>query len=280
MRKFLFWCGIQCVVILVTGSLFAFTEQQESRQHQAASDSSSSKPRTYESKSEILSLKGEILGGEFRVTDVIPLKGDFSKYRHIEIARLQSLIGNAVDAKLLEENSRRMVKEFEQVGLYESVSLIEDYEVQSPDPAPVTDSWLVANGEEVSDQFVDSLREPEPLQAPMLSLEDMKRIDRERAARVEREEKSGTLVIVGKVLDYDNGNRWLQLFPLNLGTAVFTTRFHYYDKETGMEIGRQIVTSEVSTGNVLAPLRLRSVLTAVLEGASNRIMSRTVAAEW
>ena len=52
--------------------------------------------KRYKGENGILSAKTVIFGGEFRVTTVIPFKGNFAEYHHLEIAKPVSLVGKAL----------------------------------------------------------------------------------------------------------------------------------------------------------------------------------------
>jgi hypothetical protein len=86
-------------------------------------------------------------------------------------------------------------------------------------------------------------------------------------------------VIAGEVLDYVKGNHILQFLPFNIGSTIFTIRFRYYDKQTGEEIGRQVITGEVSSDTYAGFVGLHSALSAVAEGLSDQVARRVIESE-
>jgi hypothetical protein len=241
-----------------------------------------SEKRKYKGKSQIFSLKGQILGGEFRISNVIPLQGDFSKYERIEASRLRSLIGEDIPPSVLENYGKRLLGQFQSGGRFNNVTLIDDY--KPPLPEAPTDPNQGENPVSGGRQ-AETAEGEDPLEGPMLSWDDMRRFDELRARRlekgnIEKEKSPPTLVIVGEVLDYAKGNRWLQLLPLNRGNAVFTVRFRYYDKATGQELGRQVIGGEVTAANLGGVFGLRTALSGIVDGVIDQITRRAVSAEW
>jgi hypothetical protein len=241
-----------------------------------------SEKRKYKGKSQIFSLKGQILGGEFRISNVIPLQGDFSKYERIEASRLRSLIGEDIPPSVLENYGKRLLGQFQSGGRFNNVTLIDDY--KPPLPEAPTDPNQGVNPVSGGRQ-AETAEGEDPLEGPMLSWDDMRRFDELRARRlekgnIEKEKSPPTLVIVGEVLDYAKGNRWLQLLPLNRGNAVFTVRFRYYDKATGQELGRQVIGGEVTAANLGGVFGLRTALSGIVDGVIDQITRRAVSAEW
>ena len=53
------------------------------------------KLENYKGKNGVLSMKTLLLGGDFRVTTIIPFKGNLAEYHHLEITRPISLVGDA-----------------------------------------------------------------------------------------------------------------------------------------------------------------------------------------
>src|SRR6266446_1672828 len=51
---------------------------------------------SYKGQNGIVSMKTLVLGGEFRVTTVVPFKGNLADYNQLEIARPVSLVGRAL----------------------------------------------------------------------------------------------------------------------------------------------------------------------------------------
>jgi hypothetical protein len=241
-----------------------------------------SEKRKYTGKSQIFSLKGQILGGEFRISNVIPLQGDFSKYQRIEASRLRSLVGDDIPPSVLESYGKRLLGQFQDGGRFGKVSMIDDYH------PPLAQAPADPNQGETAGSGLRRAETPEdvdPLDGPMLGWDDMRRFDELRAKnleteRTDKEKPPPTLVIVGEVLDYAKGNKWLQQLPLNRGNAVFTIRFRYYDKETGHEVGRQVIGGEVTAANLGGAFGLRTALSGVVDGVVDQITRRAVSAEW
>jgi hypothetical protein len=241
-----------------------------------------SEKRKYAGKSQIFSLKGQILGGEFRISNVIPLQGDFSKYQRIEASRLRSLVGDDIPTSVLESYGKRLLGQFQDGGRFGNVTIIDDYQPRTPKaPADPNQGETAASGLRPAEAPADA----DPLDGPMLSWDDMRRFDELRSKnleteRTDKEKPPPTLVIVGEVLDYAKGNKWLQQIPLNRGNAVFTIRFRYYDKETGQEVGRQVIGGEVTAANLGGAFGLRTALSGVIDGVVDQITRRAVSAEW
>src|SRR5512143_3449275 len=63
--------------------------------------------KRYKGENGILSAKTLLLGGEVRVTTVIPFKGNLAEYHHLEIAKPVSLVGKALTP---DEASRQVAK--------------------------------------------------------------------------------------------------------------------------------------------------------------------------
>jgi hypothetical protein len=235
----------------------------------------------YEGKSQILTLKGELLGGEFRISNVIPLRGDFSKYERIEVSRLRSLIGEDISDTVLAEYGKHLFREFQRGGRFNDLVMIEEYEPPASEPQANPTLPLASSDD---DRQIEEEEARDRLEGPMLTWDHLRRFDGLRARRSGAppgaiDKPPPTLVIVGEVVDYTKGNSWLQLLPLNLGNSVFTIRFRYYDKETGEEVGRQVITGEVSSANLGGLLGLRSALSGIVEGVVDQITRRTVSAE-
>jgi hypothetical protein len=86
-----------------------------------------------------------------------------------------------------------------------------------------------------------------------------------------------TLVAVIEVLDYAKGSRLKQLLPLDLGKSILTVRLRYYDKDSGKEIGRQIVSGRASGSSLLGPLSPRDALSGVADGFVDQVTRRVAA---
>lgn len=245
-------------VALLACSLFAASWAAS-----GATTPAGSEEKTYHPKSQIFSIKSEIFGGEFRISNVIPLHGDFSRYRRIEVTNLKSLIGNAISEKDLAKYQKNVFHEFQGLGKFKDLAMIADYSPPAPKPeAPA-----------VSEPDLDSL------DGPMLTYADLLKFDEIRARNEADNEKVRTLVIRGEVLDYVKGNHILQFLPFNIGSTIFTIRFRYYDKETGEELGRQVITGEVSADTYAGFMGMHSALAGVVEGLADQVTRRAVEAD-
>jgi hypothetical protein len=84
-------------------------------------------------------------------------------------------------------------------------------------------------------------------------------------------------VTVIEVLDYSKGSRLKQLLPLDLGKSILTVRLRYYDKMTGQEIGRQIISGMSDGSSLLGPLSPRDALSGVADGLVDQVTRRVAA---
>lgn len=227
------------------------------------------------------SLKGELFGGEFRVVTVIPFAGDFSKYRRVEIPRLQSLIGPDAPEKMLDKYTADVQTGFAKTCRFEQVVATRQYQPHSKNARI---DQTKKSPEPAQQPTLGSLTDVAPTDAPMLSADDMAKMDAQRIARQQEslEQKpsdENTLVVAGEVIDYAPGNRALELIaPLNLGDSVLSIRLTYYDKQTGAIVGRQVVTG-LTEGKMLGGLGVRTALTGVSEGIVDQVTRRTLAGE-
>jgi len=232
----------------------------------------SSQEKVYRPKSQIFSIKSEILGGEFRITSVIPLHGDFSTYRQIEITHLKSLVGNAISNKALTDYDQKVFHEFQTLSKIKPVVSIADY---TP-PPPLLNTQTVPLESE-------NPEEKDSLNGPMLTMDDLHRFDKTRALKEAGlpvpGEPQRSLVILGEVLDYEKGNHILQYFPFNIGSTIFTIRLRYYDKQTGEELGRQVITGEVSSDTIAGFMGMHSALKGVVEGLADQVTRRVLQSE-
>jgi hypothetical protein len=103
--------------------------------------------------------------------------------------------------------------------------------------------------------------------------------DRQRALKERALElpSTRTLVTVIEVLDYEKGSRLKQALPLDLGKSILTVRLRYYDRATGQEIGRQIVSGRSDGSSLLGPLSPRDALSGVADGFVNQVTRRVAA---
>jgi len=224
-----------------------------------------SKP--YKPKNGVLNWKAILLGGAFRVTAAIPVHGNFSKYSRVEIARTQSVIGPDVPEAFLEQITTHLAQDFRNGGHFEEVAVVEGY--QPPDAVDI---------ETITDAS-QTFRDADPLDAPLRSGADMERFDREREAAARAQAPCATLVVTSEVIDYARGNKFLQLFAMDLGNGILTLRFSYWDKLTGEELGRSVVSSDNSSKVVPSLLSPRTSLSGVSEGLVDQVTRRKVAAE-
>lgn len=248
--------GLLVSIVCFSASMLADSDQRK-------------KNEKYRPKMGVISIKGEVFGGEFRVTNVIPLRGDFSKYNRIEIVRLQSLIGSDVPSAVLNKYTGDVYSAFKKGGYFQEVAVV--------------DSWRRPPPDEARRQVDEDFKKADSLEAPMLGWEDMIANDQRRLLAARREEEvfkdATTLVITGQVIDYDKGNKYLDLLPLNMGNAIITVRFSYYNKETGEELGRQIISSEMGSKLVPMLLSVRNTVVGLVEGLVDQITRRKAAAE-
>ena len=214
----------------------------------------------YVPKHSILSWKTVIFGGAFRVLPVIPLHGDFSKYNRLEIVRPESVIGPDVPASLLTRLGNGLVAEFSRGRRFEAIDVVDTF-------APASATGLSTSR---------SFRDADALDAPMRTWADLQAFDRQREAS---NRDTGTIVIRSEVIDYAKGNKLLQLLMVDLGNAVLTIRFSYYDKVTGEELGRTVISSDNSSKIVPSLFSTRSPLSGVAEGLVDQLTRRKVASE-
>ena len=129
----------------------------------------------------------------------------------------------------------------------------------------------------------DNAEEKDSLDGPMLTMDDLRRFDKARALKESGLPLPGkpqrALVILGEVLDYEKGNHILQYFPFNIGSTIFTIRFRYFDKQTGEELGRQIITGEVSSDTYAGFVGMHSALKDVVEGLADQVTRRVLQSE-
>jgi len=231
-----------------------------------AQEAQSSPEKVYRPKSQIFSIKSEIFGGEFRITSVIPLHGDFSSYHEIEITHLKSLVGSAIPDKVLSDYNQKILHEFQTLTKIKKVVAIDDYI-----PRPISQTQP------------ENQEDKDTLDGPMLTMDDMRRFDQDRKLKEAGQPVPGepqpSLVILGEVLDYEKGNHILQYFPFNIGSTIFTIRFRYFDKQTGEELGRQVITGEVSSDTIAGFIGMHSALKGVVEGFADQVTRRVLESE-
>jgi len=232
--------------------------------------------KRYKGENGILSAKTVIFGGEFRVTTVIPFKGNFAEYHHLEIAKPVSLVGKALTP---EEASRQIAKfksQFESRRLFETVVAIDSYDPTTASPHKQQSS---ANAPSEKSDEVDRA---ESLDALIGSFDDLVARDKRRALSEDGGQRPAvdkTLVVVIEVIDYAKGSRWKQALPLDLGKSILTVRLRYYEKSTGEEVGRQIISGQSDGSSLLGPLSPRDGLSGVADGFIDQVTRRVAASE-
>ena len=226
----------------------------------------------YKGQNGILSMKTLVLGGEFRVTTVFPFRGNLADYTQLEITRPVSLVGGALSAQVSSRQVAKIKSQFESRKIFESVRVIDSY-----DPALYVGKQQGSHNEIAE---THSVRD-DALEAPIRSAEDMEARDRQRAREQEEIEQPSprTLVTVIEVLDYAKGSRLKQALPLDLGKSILTVRLRYYDKTTGQEIGRQIISGRSDGSSLLGPLSPRDALSGVADGLVDQLTRRIAASE-
>jgi len=226
----------------------------------------------YKGQNGILSMKTLVLGGEFRVTTVIPFKGNVADYNQLEITRPVSLVGVALNVEVSNRQVAKIKSQFESRKIFEAVAVIDSY-----DPALYAGKQTGAHSE-IADTHS---AQDDALEAPIRSAEDMEARDRDRAREQQefKQPSTRTLVTVIEVLDYAKGSRLKQALPLDLGKSILTVRLRYYDKETGQEIGRQIISGRSDGSSLLGPLSPRDALSGVADGLVDQVTRRIAASE-
>src|SRR5437016_13450536 len=145
-------------------------------------------PQPYKPKTGILNWKTFIFGGGFRVTTVLPLHGDFSKYDRLEIVRPESLIGPNVPAEVISGIVKGLVTEFSKGGRFADVQVVDSFTPPLPGATPV--------------RSATSFRDADPINAPMRSWQDLLAFDRQRDTELR---EAATLVVRSEILDYAKG---------------------------------------------------------------------------
>jgi hypothetical protein len=225
----------------------------------------SAQTKPYTPKNGVLNWKAVLLGGAFRVTTAVPLHGDFSRFDRVEIVEAESLVGGDAPPTVLHRLTAQLLAEFKKGGRFAEVVVVRAYDRRTTTLAPVV---------EVDDAF----RTADSLDAPMRPAADMAAMDRDRDAAA-GDKAPDTLVVTNEVIDYARGNKFTQLLLLNLGNGLMTIRLSYFDKATGEELGRSVVSSDTSSKVVPSLLSPRTPLAGVAEGVVDQVTRRKVAAE-
>jgi hypothetical protein len=84
--------------------------------------------KRYKGENGILSTKTLLMGGEFRVTTVIPFKGNLAEYHHLEIAKPISLVGETLTPEVASRQVAKFKSQFESRRLFETVAVIDAYD--------------------------------------------------------------------------------------------------------------------------------------------------------
>jgi len=267
---FILTLSATCLAQSLSGGL-----KQEAGEHIAQAGTKAEqreKLANYKGKNGILSMKTIVLGGEFRVTTIIPFKGNLAEYHHLELVRPVSLVGGALTSQVSNQQLAKLKSQFEARKLFESVTVIDAYSTavaSQPQKQSHKNSYNLDGAEGDS------------LDSPIGSFSDMQTRDRQRALKDQKEEPPSerTLVTVIEVLDYAKGNRIKQLLPLDLGKSILTVRLRYYDKASGQEIGRQIISGQSDGSSLLGPLSRRDALSGVADGFVDQVTRRVAASE-
>lgn len=228
--------------------------------------------KNYKGENGVLSVKTLVLGGEFRVTTVIPFKGNIADYNRLEITKPTSLVGRALTEDVSNRQANKIRSQFESKKIFDSVTVIDSYNPTIDDRAQ----------KQLPIAFCEPHRlQDDALEAPIGDVKDMEARDKQRTLdQQESEEPSNrTLVTVIEVLDYAKGSRLKQALPLDLGKSILTVRLRYYDKSTGQEIGRQIISGQSDGSSLLGPLSPRDALSGVADGFVDQVTRRVAASE-
>jgi hypothetical protein len=228
------------------------------------------KLENYKGKNGVLSAKTVIMGGTFRVTTVVPFKGNLADYHQLEITKPISLVGGALKPSVSSQQIAKIRSQFASKRIFDSVTVIDLY---SPELAAQHQIQLQTSTYAMDGEEADSL------DAPIGRFEDMEARDRRRAMKesAPAQPSTRTLVTVIEVLDYAKGSRLKQVLPLDLGKSILTIRLRYYDKDTGQEVGRQIISGESNGSSLLGPLAPRDALSGVADGFVDQVTRRVAA---
>jgi hypothetical protein len=224
--------------------------------------------KPYTPKNGILNWKAVLLGGAFRVTTAIPLHGDFSRYARLEVVHAESVIGPDVPDALLEKLTLGLAEEFRKGERFSNIAIVDTFSPQPFHPPPP------------SGTVAESFREADPVDAPMRTWDELVAFDRQRQATMTMARASNeTLVVRCQVIDYARGNKLLQLLFLDLGDAILTLRISYFDKSSGEEVGRSVVSSNNASKGIPSAFSPRSELTGAIEGLVDQVTRRKIAGE-
>src|SRR6185369_5378350 len=252
--------AVLLLAVFLSGDCLAQSVQDSTKQERAEKNLDAAKTMiarrnlaSYKGQNGIVSMKTLVLGGEFRVTTVVPFKGNVADYTHLEIAKPISLVGKALTAEAGDRQVTRIKSQFESKKIFDSVAVIDSY---NPPPHDRRQKSLQ------TDSDVNHHAADDSLEAPIGNAEDMEARDGQRARHQQEVAQPSTrgLVTVIEVLDYAKGSRLKQVLPFDLGKSILTVRLRYYDKVTGQEIGRQIISGQADGSSLLGPLSPRDAL--------------------
>jgi len=228
------------------------------------------KLENYKGKNGVISVKTVVMGGDFRVTTIIPFKGNIADYHRLEIARPISLVGGALTSQVSIQQLEKLKSQLEEKKIFESISVIDRYSAAAESPLP---KQVQTASDNIRVEELDSL------ESPIGSFTDMEARDKQRLRNEQEAERplDLTMVTVIEVIDYAKGNRIKQALPLDLGKSILTIRLRYYDKDSGKEIGRQIVSGKSGGSSLLGPLSPRDALSGVADGFVDQVTRRVAA---
>ncbi len=211
----------------------------------------------------VLSAGGVLKGNYHHLRFIIPLRGDFSQYKRVEVVSAVSEVGHELPAEKREKYQEWMRRMFAETGLFEEVLLVEKAAVNPAAVAAATPQpWqsefvvdpaalgLLAAPENESDLLVARSWKPVVVVVPDFMMEELLQ---EAALSPNTPPPIRTLVVTSTVMDYQKGNRGLRMLGLGFGASRFTARFAVYDKETGEELARGNVTGTVEESSLGLP---------------------------
>jgi hypothetical protein len=138
------------------------------------------------------------------LTTVIPFKGNFAEYHHLEIAKPVSLVGKALTPDVASRQVAKFKSQFESRGLFETVAVIDAY-----DPATASQHRQQSSANGPSEKS-DDVDRGEALDAPIGSFDDLIARDKRRTFGEDAGQRPAadkTLVVVIEVIDYAKGSR-------------------------------------------------------------------------
>ena len=93
------------------------------------------KLENYKGKNGVISVKTVVMGGDFRVTTIIPFKGNIADYHRLEIARPICLVGGALTSQVSIQQLEKLKSQLEEKKIFESISVIDRYSAAAESPA-------------------------------------------------------------------------------------------------------------------------------------------------